>query len=298
MGSPAYMPPEQIQGDPNAVGPSADVYSLGVVLYQLLCRRLPFEGTVLSILAQVLTEDPPRPSQVRQGVDAGLEAICLRAMARRAEARYQSMLELVAALEAWQTSPVLERARALRRAAAERPALVTGCRHDLFVCYFAGDDEPPPRSHSAGWVTTLIDNLDWRLRQLNGERTVSLWMDEELARKPEWSEAAVQRLEQTAAVLLVLSPGWAASVWNRPPGALLQRLKKHLAGDSVILVEMDRLPAGRPAELAGLRIRSGNWPRAIRRASSAIRIRDRMSITSITRTWTIWPAPYTDISRR
>ena len=181
MGSPAYMPPEQIQGDPNAVGPSADVYSLGVVLYQLLCRRLPFEGTVLSILAQVLTEDPPRPSQVRQGVDAGLEAICLRAMARRAEARYQSMLELVAALEAWQTSPVLERARALRRAAAERPALVTGCRHDLFVCYFAGDDEPPPRSHSAGWVTTLIDNLDWRLRQLNGERAVSLWMDEELA---------------------------------------------------------------------------------------------------------------------
>jgi serine/threonine protein kinase len=267
VGSPAYMPPEQIEGDPHAVGPTADVYSLGVVFYQLLCRRLPFEGTVLSILARVLIDDPPRPSQHRQGIDPGLEAICLRAMSRSPQARYQSMRELVAALDAWQTAPALEKARALRREAAGRPALVAGCRHDLFVCYWTGDDEPPPGSGSAGWVTTLIDNLDWRLRQLSGERAaLSVWMDDELARRPEWTDAAAGRLEQTAAVLLVLSPGWTASAWNREASGFLKRLQRHLASESVIVVEADRLATGRPQELAGLRshpfwkLTDGNTP--------------------------------------
>ncbi|HEX5271577.1 MAG TPA: serine/threonine-protein kinase [Gemmataceae bacterium] len=248
MGSPAYMPPEQIEGDPHAVGPTADVYSLGVMFYQLLCRRLPFEGAVLAVLAQVLTEEPKRPSLHRPGIDAGLEDICLRAMARRTEARYQSMRELVAALDAWRAAPAREKARARRREMAQRPAVVPGYRHDLFVCHFAGDDEPPPGSASAGWVSTLIDNLDWRLRQLSGERAgLSLWADDEPA------AADARRLEQTAAALLVLSPGWASSEWNRNASGVLKLLGRHLAAESVFVVEMDRVTAGRPAELTALR---------------------------------------------
>ncbi len=253
LGSPAYMAPEQIEGGHTA-GPAADVYSLGVVFYQLLCRRLPFEGPVAVILAQALTQDPPRPSERCQGVDPGLEAICLKALARVPSARYPSMRDLVAALDAWQAAPVLEKARAFRREATQRPALVPGCKHDLFVCYCAHDDEPPPGSSSTGWVTTLIDNLDWRLRQLNGGRTpLSIWMDDELARKPAWDEAVTQRLDQTAALLVVLSPGWTAWASNLEGSYLGNLLRRHLAGDRVFLVEADRVLTGRPPELTGLR---------------------------------------------
>jgi serine/threonine protein kinase len=98
MGTPAYMAPEQARGDPNAMGPACDIYSLGVILYQLLSGRLPFTGDVLAILAQLATEEPPPPSQHRPDVDPALEAICLKAMAKSVANRYPSMSHLVAAL--------------------------------------------------------------------------------------------------------------------------------------------------------------------------------------------------------
>ena len=54
MGSPAYMAPEQVKGEAHAMGPGCDIYSLGVILYELLARWLPFEGDSMSLLAQVL----------------------------------------------------------------------------------------------------------------------------------------------------------------------------------------------------------------------------------------------------
>ncbi|WP_207622085.1 protein kinase domain-containing protein [Alienimonas californiensis] len=98
LGTPAYMSPEQILGDPAQVGPRADVYALGVMLYELLTGRLPYEGTVTAVLGKALTEDPPPPRALRDEVDPHLEAIWKRMTARPLSERYGSMREVREAL--------------------------------------------------------------------------------------------------------------------------------------------------------------------------------------------------------
>jgi WD40 repeat protein len=98
LGSPAYMAPEQARGNVRAVGPLSDVYALGVVLYEMLAGRLPFVGSVADVLGQVLHTEPEPPSRHRPGVDARLEALCLRALAKDPTRRYPSMKDFAEAL--------------------------------------------------------------------------------------------------------------------------------------------------------------------------------------------------------
>jgi eukaryotic-like serine/threonine-protein kinase len=102
IGTPAYMSPEQAVGCWDAVGPASDIYSLGATLYVLLAGRPPFaQGQVQEVLDKVRRADYPRPRQVKKDCCPALEAVCLKAMALRPEARYGTALALAADLEHW-----------------------------------------------------------------------------------------------------------------------------------------------------------------------------------------------------
>ncbi len=92
MGTPAYMPPEQADGN---VDHRADVYSLGATLYEVLTGRGPFQGeTYLNILRQVYGEEPVSPSLLNPDIPKELEAICLKCLEKKPEKRYSSARSL------------------------------------------------------------------------------------------------------------------------------------------------------------------------------------------------------------
>jgi hypothetical protein len=98
LGTPAYMSPEQLSGNADVLGPRCDIYSLGVIMYELLTACRPFVGQEAVILGQILFIEAVPPSGHRPDLDPQIEAICLKAMAKRPEDRYSSMSELAAAL--------------------------------------------------------------------------------------------------------------------------------------------------------------------------------------------------------
>jgi eukaryotic-like serine/threonine-protein kinase len=101
MGTPSYMAPEQAMGK-STIGPAADIYSLGGILYFLLTSRPPFLGSnVMETLFQVVQQDLVPPRQVNQSVPAELEAICLKCLQKDPQKRFPSAGHLAAALGAW-----------------------------------------------------------------------------------------------------------------------------------------------------------------------------------------------------
>jgi len=89
MGSPSFMAPEQARGRGREVGPPADIYSLGALLYETLTGRPPFKGgSAMETLYQVVNDEPVPPSRLRPGLSRDLETICLKCLEKDARRRY------------------------------------------------------------------------------------------------------------------------------------------------------------------------------------------------------------------
>lgn len=109
LGTPAYMAPEQARGDHAMIGPSADVYSLAAILYELLTGHAPFQaGSDAELLIKLARDEPAAPRRERPEIPRDLEAICLRGLAKEPSGRYASAGELAADLRRYLTGEPTE----------------------------------------------------------------------------------------------------------------------------------------------------------------------------------------------
>jgi serine/threonine protein kinase len=148
LGTPSYMAPEQARGDQGKVGPAADVYALGAILFEMLTGRPPFQAaTVMDTLIQVIEQPPPDIRSLNPRVPETLAAFCRRCLAKDARDRYPDAGALADDLERhWLQTTRSRRFRKLTLWAALAAVLVCGLEWTL-------------TAWSSRWWATLTDPL-------------------------------------------------------------------------------------------------------------------------------------------
>ena len=165
LGTPAYMSPEQVRGE--TADARSDIYGVGVLLYELLTGRPPFNAPLEELLVRIPHEEPPRPREIRPEVDPDLEAICLKAMAKNPADRFQSAAELAEVFQQYIVDrPLAERPPTTRRAwfwlaaVVASLAVLAGLVIYLQTGKVTVESDVPPRAATDDYPVTI-----WRLQE-------------------------------------------------------------------------------------------------------------------------------------
>lgn len=161
VGTPLYMAPEQVEGRRDDYSPATDVWALGVILYEILAKRLPYQAdNFIQLLDAVRGGRVEPPSAHSPGVDAALESICLRALKAEPSQRYATGADLAEELTAYlntnSSGPPPRRAQGVRLAAFASALLGLGVLLGASVVVGGGLGAEPSRPHSAAGLPRPI----------------------------------------------------------------------------------------------------------------------------------------------
>ncbi len=124
-GTPAYMSPEQARGEGHRVDGRSDIFSLGIVLYELLVGRQPFRGeTQIELLEQITTQEPRPPRQIDDNIPKEMDRICLKALSKRASDRYSAARDMADDLRHFLAEPTLNQQSDAMGTGSGSPAVV------------------------------------------------------------------------------------------------------------------------------------------------------------------------------
>jgi serine/threonine protein kinase len=244
MGTPSYMAPEQV-ADAKRVGPAADVWALGAMLYALLTGRPPFLGSCLvDTLRQVVETDPAPPRSLNPAIDPDLETVCLKCLCKDPAARYASAAELADELGRYQAgqplrarpSDLLERTLRWVHANPAVPPFVAGLvtwrliglAEGLFVAAALAALRLPYRLPSAEAALTL---------GVTGVLTAAgMTVSAEVWNQPYASSHLLTSCVCGAALGLLAAFGWAAL--SSPPGQAARSGRAFAIGLAVLALEI------------------------------------------------------------